>query len=175
MKTQRRPPLDHISGMRALLSGWIVLGHYCSFPPQEGVFTLLLGRGYVAVQGFIILSGFITHYAYHDARYDAWPTVLRFYAKRFGAILGSYYLFYALTAAWRVCFDWDGVVAHADSMLLSLVLCQAWLTGVPGRVSVPGVDGNYPRSSLSRPLSANLGKISRQAGTTTTRTCPRGR
>lgn len=99
------------------------------------------------MQGFIILSGFITHYAYHDARYDAWPAVLRFYAKRFGAILGSYYLFYALTAAWRVCFDWDGVVAHADSMLLSLVLCQAWLTGVPGRVSVPGVDGNYPRSS----------------------------
>ena len=49
MKTQRRPPLDHISGMRALLSGWIVLGHYCSFPPQEGVFTLLLGRGYVVV------------------------------------------------------------------------------------------------------------------------------
>jgi len=115
-----------------LLSLWILLGHYCSFPPQaqdshlthrhksvllsqgictdmramcaqEGIFTLLLGRGYVAVQGFIILSGFITQYAYRDADYSSRPEVWRYYARRFGSILAGYYFFYARAMALGQC------------------------------------------------------------------------
>jgi peptidoglycan/LPS O-acetylase OafA/YrhL len=45
----------------------------------------------VPVEAFIIMSGYVTHYAYMGKPYDTRARVLRFYARRFGAILFSYY------------------------------------------------------------------------------------
>jgi len=52
---------------------------------------LLIYRGGVPVQCFIMLSGLVTHYAYSTRVHDTMTQKIRFYAKRFGAVILSYY------------------------------------------------------------------------------------
>ena len=56
-----RKNLDYVGGLRTLATLWIVMGHFMAMP--RAMFDALLFRGTVPVQYYIILSGFITHYA----------------------------------------------------------------------------------------------------------------
>ncbi|KAJ1635606.1 hypothetical protein T492DRAFT_863051, partial [Pavlovales sp. CCMP2436] len=75
-----RPILTQLSGLRAMASLWLVLGHYMQEPRVPG-----------GALCFIVLSGYVTHYAYHGKGYATRTQVFRFYARRFGAILVTYY------------------------------------------------------------------------------------
>ena len=61
------PPrrLEHIDGTRFLATLWIVVGHFEELPAaHRGAFGRLLSRGHVAVGFYIVLSGFITQWAF---------------------------------------------------------------------------------------------------------------
>ena len=130
----------HISGLRALLSYWIVVDHMTSSwrptpteTPQEGLFTLILGRAIVPVQFFIVLSGFITHHAYRKVKYYdghqiVWSQVARYNFKRFGGIIGAYYLTYSLILiviiiSQKWALEQPGAIV---SVVLSVFLLQSW-------------------------------------------------
>lgn len=72
---------------RCLASFWIVCGH---FAPrlEESVFTPVRHRGNAAVNFFIILSGFITHWVYAKRLLSPKPgQVARFYVRRIGRVV----------------------------------------------------------------------------------------
>ncbi|KAL1523170.1 hypothetical protein AB1Y20_018125 [Prymnesium parvum] len=75
----------HLDGLRALACLWVVTSHY-SHKPRAGL-SGLLERGYLPVCFFIVLSGFMTHYASADKPLGALRHLLRFHAYRVGRIL----------------------------------------------------------------------------------------
>jgi len=138
--------LPHVSGLRALLSLWILTGHMVAdhsaghstsnySAPQEGFLTILIGRGHVPVQCFLILSGFITHYVNHktefvtSSRRVQWPRVVKFLTRRFSSIIGSYYVCYFLILVGILAFEPDAIASSANklSVGLSLVFLQSWI------------------------------------------------
>ena len=96
-----RPTLHAITGLRAVAALLVVLYHY-----DDGVLSArapwagaLIGRGYVGVSFFFVLSGFILTYVYADGD-RAWNAARRraFWVARVARIYPVYALALALTA-----------------------------------------------------------------------------
>ncbi|CAK9076661.1 unnamed protein product [Durusdinium trenchii] len=87
---KRRPAsqkLDHLTGARFLASLWIVCGH---FAPrlEETAFTVARHRGNAAVNFFIIMSGFVTHWAYAQRLSSCnRDELVRFLVRRMGRVV----------------------------------------------------------------------------------------
>ena len=64
----RRDDIRSLTGLRGVAAWWVVLYHFNELLPVSvhGWPTALLGRGYLAVDLFFILSGFIIAYNYLD-------------------------------------------------------------------------------------------------------------
>ncbi|CAE8670298.1 unnamed protein product [Polarella glacialis] len=77
--------LDHLTGARCLASVWIVCGHFV--PRLEPtVFSAARHRGNTAVNFFIVMSGFITHWVY-ATRVLQGGQIRRFYVRRIGRVV----------------------------------------------------------------------------------------
>jgi peptidoglycan/LPS O-acetylase OafA/YrhL len=70
----------------------------------------------VPVEAFIILSGFVTHYAYGSKPHNTRGQILRFYVRRMGAICVSYYLSWAVMLLFAVlaCASGSCIGRHAE-------------------------------------------------------------
>ena len=67
--THKRKTIASVSGIRTLATIWIVLGHFQDTAfryHRDEQFLMVLNRGYIPVGMYIVLSGFITHYAYQN-------------------------------------------------------------------------------------------------------------
>ena len=99
--TRRRAPrLEFVNGSRCLASLWIVCQHFLPHS-SDGVLVKALWRSSCAVDYFIVLSGFVTHWASRGtfaplSRWGegrAWLAASgRWYARRFGRVLLPTYL-----------------------------------------------------------------------------------
>lgn len=107
-------------------------------------------HGYLAVDFFFILSGFVMGYAYDD-RWNI-MTVKDFFKRRlvrlhpmviFGAIIG------AVSFLIQGSVRWDGTSVPFTSVLLSLLLGMLMLPAVPG--TAPEVRGNGEMFPLNGP------------------------
>uniref|UniRef100_A0A7S4Q421 Acyltransferase 3 domain-containing protein n=1 Tax=Alexandrium monilatum TaxID=311494 RepID=A0A7S4Q421_9DINO len=78
--------LVHLNGTRFCLSIWILADH---FLPGAGVFV---DRANVAVDLFIIMSGFVTQWAYGSRDMLSGRTVAQFYVRRIGRVFLPTYL-----------------------------------------------------------------------------------
>ncbi|MGN1210373.1 MAG: acyltransferase family protein [Candidatus Cryptobacteroides sp.] len=107
-------------------------------------------HGYLAVDFFFILSGFVMGYAYDD-RWNI-MTVKDFFKRRlirlhpmviFGSVLG------AVTFLIQGSVQWDGTAVPFTSVLLSLLLGMLMIPAVPG--TAPEVRGNGEMFPLNGP------------------------
>ena len=94
--------LEQLDGMRALATTWILLGHFLDWRSHRGLFTGFLARGNVPVCYYIVLSGFVTHWAYDKQNFS----LQSFFRTRLGRIAFSYYFFFGLGLVQRVMDDW---------------------------------------------------------------------
>lgn len=95
-----------------------------------------INRGPVAVEGFILLSGYVTHYAYASKQYNSATAILRYYARRFGAVLFSYYATWLVMLILSIGACASGACISNDHMLnpvysitrgaLSLLMLQSF-------------------------------------------------
>ena len=84
-----RKNLDVITGIRFGATLWIVLEHFAN---NKDVLKNITYRGEVPVSFYIIVSGFVTHYAYGTRITAAWNTVMKYLFKRFTRCFPAYYI-----------------------------------------------------------------------------------
>jgi peptidoglycan/LPS O-acetylase OafA/YrhL len=94
-ESQQRIRFEHLDGLRACCSLWVVLEHHASKVPGAddfagGHFAYFFARGNTAVSYFIVLSGFVMSYAYGERHFDATERS-SFFLKRFSRVGLSYY------------------------------------------------------------------------------------
>ena len=142
--------LDGLRGVAALLVVWYHIFEGFQFAGNKPVIDGI-NHGYLAVDFFFILSGFVIGYAYDD-RWGKTLTIASFFRRRLirlhpmvmmGALIG--FVSFALTGFER----WDGT--HASSTLALCALFCAWLM-LPALPGMPReVRGNGEMFPLNGP------------------------
>ena len=102
-QTDTQPPrkrLPFVDGSRGLASLWIVCQHFLPHS-SDGPLVKSLWRSNCAVDYFIVLSGFVTHWAARgkfSQSTNRWPDAKRWYGRRFGRVLLAVWLAMGVSA-----------------------------------------------------------------------------
>ena len=129
--------------------GAVVLGHFVAEP--RGLTSRFLSRGHVAVSLYIVLSGFVTHLAYHSKSFTTLRSTYIFYLRRFGRIWLTYYFSCVLGFSHHILFH--QLLPWTD-YVMPLLLLDAWEPAA--REPPPQYILQYipPQSVLCRPRRA---------------------
>lgn len=142
--------LDGLRGVAALLVVFYHIFEGLSFAAGGTVITTI-NHGYLAVDFFFILSGFVIGYAYDD-RLGKSMTLGNFFKRRLirlhpmivmGAVLGV--IFYCIQG----CVRWDGTHVATSAIMLALLCAMFFIPAAPG--SSYDVRGNGEMFSLNGP------------------------
>lgn len=125
--------LDGLRGVAALLVVFYHIFEGLSFA-AGGTLITTINHGYLAVDFFFILSGFVIGYAYDD-RLGKTMTLGNFFKRRLirlhpmivlGAVLGV--VFYILQG----CEQWDGTHVATSFIMLALLCAMFFIPAAPG-------------------------------------------
>lgn len=127
-RKREQPDLPHLTGLRAGLALWIVCHHIIPIHPTSSL-TKFTMRVNVAVEMFMVVSGFVTELTYggRDLLLSA-GTLLNFYARRLSRVLVTCGFAITVSEFWRW---WAG---YADSPLMLFrcaTLMQPWVDPMP--------------------------------------------
>lgn len=135
--------LDGLRGVAALMVLWYHVFEGFATSPVDQNFN----HGYLAVDFFFILSGFVVGYAYDD-RWKTTMTTTNFFKRRLirlqpmvilGAVLG------AITFCIQGSEQWDGTKVSLSMVMLALLLNLFLIPAIPGTSSeVRGNGEMYP-------------------------------
>lgn len=135
--------LDGLRGVAALMVLWYHVFEGFATSPVDQNFN----HGYLAVDFFFILSGFVVGYAYDD-RWKTTMTTTNFFKRRLirlqpmvilGAVLG------AITFCIQGSEQWDGTKVSLSMVMLALLLNLFLIPAIPGTGSeVRGNGEMYP-------------------------------
>ena len=124
--------LDGLRGVAALLVVWYPVFEGYAF--AGGTLIESINHGYLAVDFFFILSGFVIGYAYDD-RWGRSLTMKNFFKRRLirlhpmvvmGAVLG------AITFCLQGQVQWDGTHVATSMVMLALLCALFFIPAVPG-------------------------------------------
>lgn len=124
--------LDGLRGVAALMVMWYHVFEGYAF--AGGTTIENFNHGYLAVDFFFILSGFVISYAYDD-RWSENFTMKEFFKRRLirlhpmvimGAVLG------AITFSIQGCVQWDGTHIATSMIMLSLLCTILFIPAMPG-------------------------------------------
>ena len=124
--------LDGLRGVAALLVVWYHVFEGYAF--AGGTLIEGINHGYLAVDFFFILSGFVIGYAYDD-RWGKSLTLKNFFKRRLirlhpmvvmGAVLG------AVTFMLQGSVQWDGTHVATSLVMLALLCAMFFIPAVPG-------------------------------------------
>lgn len=124
--------LDGLRGVAALMVMWYHVFEGYAF--AGGTTIENFNHGYLAVDFFFILSGFVISYAYDD-RWSENFTMKEFFKRRLirlhpmvimGAVLG------AITFCIQGCVQWDGTHIAISMIMLSLLCTILFIPAMPG-------------------------------------------
>jgi peptidoglycan/LPS O-acetylase OafA/YrhL len=87
--------LPALTGLRGIAAAWVLVFHLFQFSgsPDLGPLTSLAGCGYMGVDLFFVLSGFLLSMPFHRARIDGAPRpdLLHYFWRRCKRVLPAYY------------------------------------------------------------------------------------
>ena len=139
--------LDGLRGVAALAVIWYHVFEAFATSPVDQKFN----HGYLAVDFFFVLSGFVLGYAYDD-RWRKGMTSGKFMLRRIirlqpMVVVGV--LFGVVAFIVQGCEKWDGSAVSISAVVLSLVLGLFMLPSLPG--TLPEVRGNGEMFPLNGP------------------------
>ena len=145
--------IHNLTGIRAIAAFWVVLLHAQHIEVLSAQTWLhatpFINRGYLAVDLFFVLSGFIIPYVYHQ-KFAAAPT-LKTYEKylllRWARLYPNHFVIFLLyvglmLAAAAIGKPLDSEGYSGTQALAHLLLIQAWPLGI-------GLGWNWPSWSIS--------------------------
>ncbi len=139
--------LDGLRGVAALLVIWYHVFEAFATSPVDQRFN----HGYLAVDFFFVLSGFVIGHAY-DSRWQRGMTAGRFIVRRIirlqpmviiGVMLG------VVSFIIQGCERWDGTAVSTSAVIVSFLLGLFMLPALPG--TMPEVRGNGEMFPLNGP------------------------
>ncbi len=142
--------LDGLRGVAALLVIWYHVFEGYAFASGGTIETL--NHGYLAVDFFFILSGFVIGYAYDD-RWLSTLTLKEFFKRRLirlhpmvimGAVIG------AITFALGGSVQWDGTHIATSMTMLAMLCAMFFIPAIPGHSGYE-VRGNGEMFPLNGP------------------------
>jgi peptidoglycan/LPS O-acetylase OafA/YrhL len=147
--------LHCLTALRGLAAWWVVLYHFDTYllPYLPSPAFYLVSKGYLAVDLFFCLSGFVIYLNYGDLNFASARAVRVFYRKRFAKIyplhiftIGLYVLLLGMLVLSRHGIPRDRY--SGESLLMNLFLVQDWA----------GADQtwNVPSWSISAEFAAYL-------------------
>lgn len=125
--------LDGLRGVAALLVVWYHVFEGYAFAGAKP-YIECINHGYLAVDFFFILSGFVIGYAYDD-RWNKSLTMKGFFQRRLirlhpmvimGSVLGT------ITFLVQGSVQWDGTHVATSAVMLALLLAMCFIPAVPG-------------------------------------------
>ena len=140
--------LDALRGVAALMVVWYHFFEAFATSPLDQRFN----HGYMAVDFFFILSGFVIGYAYDDRWKKGELTTGGFFKRRlirlhpmvvFGAVIG------VITFLIQGGVQWDGTQVEGWKVIIALVCTMLLLPAIPG--AAPEVRGNGEMYPLNGP------------------------
>jgi peptidoglycan/LPS O-acetylase OafA/YrhL len=167
-KVSDRPEIRPLTGIRGFAAGLVLLTHF--FPLWSGLVPALhglerlSGRGFIGVDLFFILSGFILNYVYFDAGKPgpAWADYRSFVWHRFIRVWPVHFA----TLAWLLGLVLAAGVWHIvltgnyawTALPFQLTMTHAWPLPGTGRDADPfaAYSWNYPSWSISAEWFAYL-------------------
>jgi peptidoglycan/LPS O-acetylase OafA/YrhL len=128
-----------LTGLRGFAALYVVFHHFFPNLPMKGIGTILIAHGYLAVDLFFILSGFVMTLNYTELFSSGFSTTSfwRFLGRRIARIYPLYLvatLCAMLWLAFGMTVSSDPVQHHLDSsvfsnFLLNLAMIQSWGLG----------------------------------------------
>ena len=138
--------LDGLRGVAALIVIWYHI--YECFPPELHIF----GHGYLAVDFFFMLSGFVIGYAYDNRLQTGKLTLKGFFKRRIirlhpmvilGIVIG------AVAFLIQGGVQWDGTKVTTSALMIGMIIAMFMVPAVPG--TYPEVRGNGEMFPLNGP------------------------
>ena len=133
-----------LTGQRGVAAAWVFVHHWNLFAFGSGRGVYALAVGYLAVDAFFLLSGFLMTHSRYDAfqRASVWE-FLAYTAERLVRLLPANtaaMLLYAVAfgVVPGIAAEWPGHVHSAFSFATSFFLVQAWLPYPLGAWIAPG-------------------------------------
>lgn len=146
--------IRNLTGIRAFAALWVVIFHWRLVEPLKGVEWLhsnpFLGRGYLAVDLFFVLSGFIIPYVYHQ-KFQAsptWATYKKYLVLRWARLYPNHFVIFLGYVALVTVAMLAGRPMHTEDSftipqaIAHLLLLQDWQI-------VDGLSWNWPSWSIS--------------------------
>jgi len=132
--------LSSLTGIRAVAALWVVLFHL-RYLFSFGIFNLIIDKGYLGVDFFFVLSGFIITYV-HQKDFTHWPPgmadfrlILRFITLRWARMLPVHYatLTFIVLMTWiravlvhSSFWAYHGLPGNSNDLILNLFNLQGW-------------------------------------------------
>lgn len=145
-----KPHYEILDGLRGVAAVMVIIFHLFEAHAGGSHLTQIINHGYLAVDFFFMLSGFVIGYAYDDR----WKTMKTkdFFKRRLirlhpmvvlGAVLGS------ITFCMQGCEKWDGSQVSISMVMLAMLMGIFLIPVAPG--AGPEVRGNGEMYPLNGP------------------------
>ena len=129
-----KPHYELLDGLRGVAALLVICYHiFEGFAFASGGMIETLNHGYLAVDFFFILSGFVISYAYDD-RWKSSLTTRSFFARRLirlhpmvimGAIIGT------ISFCIGGCQQWNGTITPIGWVITALLLTMCMIPAIP--------------------------------------------
>lgn len=150
-----RSEINSLTTIRGIAAWWVVFYHFDSYlrPYVPSSAYYFISKGYLAVDLFFCLSGFVIFLNYGSLNLKNWREIFRFYLKRLARIYPLHLFVLGLYGLLVLVF----VLTHRDpsnrysgsSLILNLFLVQDWAL-------LPWLTWNIPSWSISAEFAAYL-------------------
>lgn len=128
--TSKPPRLHQLDGFRFLVAFWLVFAHNFNAAYNETgtLYERFCYRRYFGVQFFLVLSGFVSQYAYGQKSFSSRTIVFKFIVGRIGSILACHY--FTQTVALIIRYSaghYRPVEEYWLGIPMSYLLIQTWI------------------------------------------------
>ncbi|MDE6651814.1 MAG: acyltransferase, partial [Paramuribaculum sp.] len=139
--TPAKPRYELLDGLRGVAALMVILYHFGEAFATSPV-DQQINHGYLAVDFFFVLSGFVLGYAYDD-RWKKGMTAANFMLRRvirLQPMVLIAVIFGVIAFIIQGCEKWDGTSVSSTAIILSIILGFFMIPSLPG--SLPEIRGN---------------------------------
>ena len=123
-----RGEIRSLTGLRGIAACFVVALHYFQEQQQQNIFYTIVNHGFIAVDLFFVLSGFVMALTYARSFQSgfSWPTYADFLGKRLARVYPLFFVATVACLALMACGVWRAEFPDIRAVLSNLLMIQTW-------------------------------------------------